>query len=132
MLNHERAMMAYLRLADISQQKKQLLGRDKFLVLTGAAACRAGWPEVAQRCRELVLRNNAAHLIGKWETFPEALRSPEFLPFERQLERFCGYEKAEFHLDQLGVDRASLVAGELQDVGAMASEILSAGHWEDE
>ena len=104
MRDHERAMLAYARLAHISQQKRQLLGRDKFLVLTGTAACRAGWPDVAQRCRELVVANNPAHLLARFADFPDALRSPDFEPLLKRLERFCGYEKAEHLLSELDIN----------------------------
>ena len=36
MPDHERAMLAYCKLAELSQEKRQLPGRDKFLVLAGA------------------------------------------------------------------------------------------------
>ena len=106
MHDHERAMLAYARLAAISQQKQQLPGRDKFLILAGAAACRAGWLDVAARCRELVLGHNPQHLLGENASFPDALRSPEFEPFLKQLRRQCGYERAEHLLGELGIDPA--------------------------
>jgi len=104
MRDHERAMLAYARLAQISHQKRQLPGRDKFLVLTGAAACRAGWPEVALRCRELVLHHNRMHMVSRFDTFADALRSPDFEPLLKRLERMCGYEKAEHLLAELEID----------------------------
>jgi hypothetical protein len=57
-----------------------------------AAACRAGWLEVADRCRQLVLEHNAAHRLGRHPTVAESLRHPDFAPFLKQLERLCGYE----------------------------------------
>lgn len=72
MRDHEAAMLAYIRLAEVSLRKRQPLGHNKLLVLAAAAACRAGWPEVAQRCRELVLEHNPAHLIGKFATVADA------------------------------------------------------------
>ena len=106
MHDHERAMLAYVKLADVSQQKQQLPGRDKFLILAGAAACRAGWLDVAARCRELVLSHNPHHLLREHDSFPDALRSAEFEPFLKQLERQCGYERAEHLLGELGIDPA--------------------------
>ena len=104
MHDHERAMLAYSELARIAEQKQQLDGRDKFLVLAGIAACRAGWLEVAARCRELVLTHNPRHLLSRQSSVPDALRSPEVEPFARQLERFCSYERAEHLLGQLGIE----------------------------
>jgi hypothetical protein len=103
MPDYERAMLIYARLAAISQEKQQLAGRDKFLILTGAEACRAGWPEVAARCRELVHANNPAHLLNRFETFPSALRDEEFVIFLKQLERFCTHEKGEHLLSELEI-----------------------------
>jgi hypothetical protein len=104
MRDHERAMLAYAILSDLSRKKGQYLGRDKFLILTAAAACRAGWPDVANRCYVLVLANNPLHLLGNYDQFTDALRSSDFEPFLKQLERFCGYEKAEHLLSELEIE----------------------------
>lgn len=98
MPDHDAAMLAFVKLAGISQDRNQLGPRDKFLVLAAAAACRGGWPPVAERCRELVLAHNGAHLLRRFSTFVEALRSDDFETYLRQTERFCSYEKAEYLL----------------------------------
>ena len=103
-MNHESAMLAYVRLADVSQRKHQLIGRDKLLVLATAAACRAGWIDVGERCRHLVLEHNPAHLIGTFPTAADAMRSGDFTPLVNQLERLCGYERAEFLVSELGLE----------------------------
>src|SRR5580704_19097410 len=103
-MNHEQAMLAYVKLADVSQQKHQLIGRDKLLVLATAAACRAGWIDVGERCRQLVLEHNPAHLIGTYPTVADAIRSADFTPLLNQLERMCGYERAEFMVSELGLE----------------------------
>jgi hypothetical protein len=103
-MNHESAMLAYVRLADVSQRKRQLIGRDKLLVLAAAAACRAGWIDVGERCRQLVLEHNPAHLIGTYPTAADAVRSSDFTPLLNQLERMCGYERAEFLVSELGLE----------------------------
>jgi len=125
MRDHEAAMLAYVRLAEVSRRKRQPLGRDKLLVLAAAAACRAGWPEVAQRCRELVLEHNPAHLIGKTATVADALRSEEFVPLLKQHERLCGYERAEFLVNDLGLESSSLREAAEKSAGQMAIELLS-------
>ena len=116
MADHERAMLAYATLASLAWRKKQLPGRDRFLVLTGASACRAGWPEVAERCRALILANNPRHRVAANPTFVEAMRDPDFAPFLRQQERFCGYERAEHLLRELAIDLAG--APDTGDVSA--------------
>jgi hypothetical protein len=122
-MNHERAMLAYVRLADVSQQKHQLIGRDKLLVLAAAAACRAGWIDVGERCRQLVIEHNPAHLIGTFPTAADALRSADFTPLVTQLERMCGYERAEFLVSELGLNAPQQDAE--QDAGQIALSILN-------
>jgi hypothetical protein len=122
-MNHESAMLAYVRLADVSQRKQQLIGRDKLLVLAAAAACRAGWIDVGQRCRELVLDHNPAHLIGTFPTAADAVRSSEFTPLLNQLERMCGYERAEFLVSELGLEPQPEDGA--RDAGQIALSLLS-------
>jgi hypothetical protein len=122
-MNHESAMLAYVRLADVSQRKQQLIGRDKLLVLAAAAACRAGWIDVGQRCRELVLEHNPAHLIGSYPTAADAVRSSEFTPLLNRLERMCGYERAEFLVSELGLEPQPEDGA--RDAGQIALSLLS-------
>ncbi len=129
MRNHERAMLAYALLADLSQQKGQYLGRDKFLVLTAAAACRAGWLEVANRCQVLILANNPVHLVSRYELFPDAMRDFDFESFLKQLERFCGYEKAEHLLNELELEPVVPQSEQGTDAGTYVLNILSGEHW---
>jgi len=99
-------MLPFVQLAEVSHRKRQLRPRDKLLVLAAAEACREGWPEVAERCRELVLAHNPRHLIGRFDTVADALRNEEFQFYLRQLARFCTRERAEFHASRLGLDEA--------------------------
>ncbi len=100
MMNDEAAMTAFARLAEVSQQKQQYPQRDKFLFLTGISACRAACVDIAARCREIVLANNPQHLIRKYASLPDALRSEDFEVFHAQLDRFCTFEKAEHLLHE--------------------------------
>src|SRR5262245_17208600 len=100
MPDHDAAMLAYVKLAGISQDRQQLGPRDKFLVLAGAAACRGSWPSVAERCRELILAHNPAHMVRRFATFAAAVEDGDFQTYLKQAERFCPYEKAEYLLDQ--------------------------------
>jgi len=117
-MNHESAMLAYVKLAAVSERKHQLIGRDKLLVLATGAAGRAGWIEVADRCRELVLEHNPAHLIGHFPTAADALRSTDFTALLNQLERTCSYERAEFLLSEQGLET---------DAGAADNRVTDAG-----
>jgi hypothetical protein len=125
MRDHESAMLSYIRLAEMSQRRRQLLGRDKLLVLASAAACRAGWPEVAERCRQLVLEHNPAHLIGNFPSVADALRSEDFAPLLKQHERLCGYERAEFLANDLGLKPDIRPEPDDKTPGQIALELLS-------
>jgi hypothetical protein len=124
MPDHESAMLSYIRLADVSERKRQQIGRDRLLVLAAAAACRAGWPDVAETCRNLVLKHNPAHLIANFATVSDALRSADFLPLLKQHERLCGYERAEFLVDDLGLESLSAKEGN-KTAGQLALDLLS-------
>ena len=124
MRDHEKAMLSYVRLAEVSAKKSQPLGRDKLLVLAAAAACSAGWPDVAARCRQLILAHNPAHVIGNFPTVADALRSDDFAPLIRQLERLCGYERAEFLVGELGLENEPPGPG-AKSAGERALALLS-------
>jgi hypothetical protein len=99
--NSDLALIQYLQLAKISQAKRQQAGSDRFLILAGVAACRSGWLDVAEACRDRVLEHNPHHLLNRWPTLPDAVRSPDFSTFLRQLERLCPVERAETILAEL-------------------------------
>ncbi len=101
--DHDAAMLTFVKLAGVSQSREQLGPRDKFLVLAGVAASRASHPAVAQRCRELVLAHNPAHLLKRYVSIEQALDDGEFQAYFKQVSRFCSYEKAEHHLSQLDI-----------------------------
>lgn len=124
MRNYDRELLNYLRLAAVSAAKSQPLGRDRFLILAGAAACRAGLLNVAARCRELVLQDNPRHLVGHYETFPDAVRDEEFTPLLKSLERLCPPEQAEYLLRNQSAEPAP-EAAEL-DAAQTAGELLDA------
>lgn len=128
MSNPDLAMVQYLELAKLSQARRQFAGRDRFLILAGAAACRAGFLEIAETCRTRVLGHNPHHLLSRWATFPDALRSEDFAVFQHQLERFCSVEKAEQLLS--GLD-ASLTLDETQPAQDFAWKQLADECWND-
>lgn len=127
MSNPDLALVRYLELAKISQAKRQQAGSDRFLILSGVAACRAGFLDVAELCRSRVLEHNPHHLLNQWPTLPDAIRSPDFAGFLRQLERFCPAERAEMLLSELGADVALREEASAQEV---ALKQLSDAVWE--
>lgn len=104
MIDHELRMCAYVRLAVLSHQKQQALPRDRFLLLGGCEAYRAGWPDVGQKCRELLLASNSHHQAGRFPDLAAALRDADFEKLRVQQERHCLPERAEHLLKQLGID----------------------------
>ena len=96
MPNRDLEMLTYLKLAELSQRKQNVLGCDKLLVLAGAAACEAGCLPVAERCREVLLRHQPRHLLARHASFADALRSDEFAPLLKRLRKLCSFEQAEF------------------------------------
>lgn len=103
-IDHELRMCAYVQLARLSHQKRQTLRRDQFLLLAGAEACRAGWPDVGEHCRKILVTSNPRHMAAKFPTLAEALRNEEFQQLVTQQERHCSSEKAEHLLQQLDLD----------------------------
>lgn len=103
MRDHEAAMSVYVQLAVISDQKKQRQVRDRFLLLAGVEACRAGWLEVAARCHQKLIESNHAHLANRHSTLADALRDPDFQKLVVHWERYCPFEKAEAMLRHLNL-----------------------------
>lgn len=104
MRDYESAMCAYAQLSVLSHDKRQGLARDRFLLLSGVEACRAGWLEVAERCRLLHNQSQPAHQLAKYPSLPDALRDPDFSRIAEHWEHWCSYERAEHLL--LGLQRS--------------------------
>jgi hypothetical protein len=100
--NHEIAMLSFTRLARISHETPHPLGRDRFLVLAGREACLAGWLDVAERCRTLILAENPHHFLSQSESFPDALRDAAKAGYFATFDSFCSFEQAEHLLYQNG------------------------------
>lgn len=107
MEKHERHMLAFAILASESRNRQQDQGELRFLLLTGTAACRAGFAKVAEACYRRVLEVNPHHMLANYTSLPEALKSPDFLTLVSRLDRFCTFEHAELLLEkhQPGWDR---------------------------
>jgi hypothetical protein len=124
MPDHERAMLAYAKLAEISHAKQQDQGRDKLLVLAGAEACLAGWPDVAARCREIIVAGHPSHILSRYATYADALRNEEFDSFLKSRRRFCSYERAEHLLRELGIEDTLNIATSGESAGERAGSSL--------
>jgi hypothetical protein len=124
MPDHERAMLAYAKLAEVSHARQQDQGRDKLLVLAGAAACYAGWPDVAAHCRDLIIAGHPSHILARFDTFADALRNEEFATFLKSRQRLCSYEHAEHLLRELELDNVLNLEGGEQSTGDRALAFL--------
>jgi hypothetical protein len=121
MRNHEIAMLSFARLAKISHETPHPLGRDRFLVLAGREACLAGWLEVAERCRTLILAGNAHHFLSQNDSFPDAIRDEANAGYFATFDSFCSFEQAEHLLSENG----ELVSECTSDAGKAAIHELS-------
>lgn len=95
MSSDERKLLNYLFLAAESHCKKQIPGRDRFLILAMIAACEIGFLELAERCRELIVQSSPHHLLNRYSDSEEAMQSEDFQVFGKQVSRFCTTERAE-------------------------------------
>lgn len=114
-------MLAFAQLALLSHQRQQATGTEKFIVLTGFAACRSGWLDVANQCWQLLSGMNPQHFVVRAGSFPDALRDSSLSSFVTMLERFCSFEQAEHLLDGQG---QSLEPQEGQTAGDAATQLL--------
>ena len=114
-------MLSFARLARISHETPHPLGRDRFLVLAGREACLAGWLEVAERCRALVLAGNTHHFLSHNESFPDALRDESNAGYFATFDSFCSFEQAEHLLAENG----ELISESPADAGEAAIHELS-------
>jgi hypothetical protein len=100
----DHALGTYLHLARASELRREMMVRDKLLVLAGVRATEMGLDEISDRCRARVLRRNARHLVRHWPTLGAALEDDEFRYYVRQLRRRYSPERAEHILERLGVE----------------------------
>ncbi len=126
MPNRDLEMLTYLKLAELSQRKRQQIGRDKLLVLAGVAACEAGCLPVAARCREIVLQQNPRHLLSRHASFADALRSDDFAPLLKRLRKLLSFEQAEFLARQWNLLDESIAECGAAEIDADALKLLSA------
>ena len=122
MRDHESAMQVYVQLAVISDQKKQPQVRDRFLLLAGVEACRAGWPDVAACCHRKLVASNPAHQAHRFATLADALRDEAFQQLVAHWERYCPFEKAEAMLRRLNLPKSESTD---QTVGQQMLDLLT-------
>src|ERR1700744_4827443 len=96
-------LLTYLHLAHASQLRRQLLVRDKLLVLAGMTALELDRDDISATCRERVLQHNPRHLMRRWPDLATAARTERFRSYLKQLRRKYSPERDEHMLDALGI-----------------------------
>lgn len=94
-MDHDHAFQTYLRLAVVSQEKGQLQGRDRFLLLAADEAAHAGLLDFSERLRIVLLSTQPRHLLSRYDSYTAAAQSEELKLLVKQMRRLCGVEKAE-------------------------------------
>lgn len=119
----------YLHLARAAELRRQMLVRDRVLLLAAVTAVHLRLPVIAAACRERVLTHNPRHLIGRWPTVAAALETEEFQSLVRQIAMRYAPERVEQLLTQLGIERGRERATYASD-GEYAAALLGAD-WDD-
>jgi hypothetical protein len=96
----EQLLELYLHLAKASEEQQRFGQREKFLVLAANVAAASGDSAAAEACRSAVVRNNPEHVLCKYESMNEALRSEDVVEYTHSLLRMYPFEKAEYLLDK--------------------------------
>ena len=101
----------YLHLAEASQRHGQAKQTERFLVLAAAYAQGAGFPRIAEDCRERLLDGNPDHFFRQASSVRKAFKSSVFRRHVRRLADIYPFRKAEHLL------RGFRVAGYAMDHG---------------
>ncbi len=125
MATEDLRLLNYLFLAAESHRRKQIPGRDRFLLLTLISACEAGMPELADQCRQIILHNSPHHLLSRYSCAIDAMRSEEFQVFTRQIRRFCTSERAEQLAQGLGYHPEQKLEKGRENVAQLADELIN-------
>ena len=97
-----RELVIFARLAQAFKNRLQMQDRDRALVMAGVCASMLEMEVIANFCRQLILKNNPGHMLKKFPSFQEALRTEDFVTFLKQVRRKLPTEKAENLLVDFG------------------------------
>jgi len=109
-------LFIYLSLARARKQELKVPDHDRLMVLSAVAACELGLHEVSQYCRQMVLKNNPGHMIGRYPIVDDAIADQDFQYFLRQIRRRFTIEYAEVELEKLNINyqQALIEAGSVE------------------
>lgn len=97
----EGAIDVFLHLARASRLDGRRMQEDKFLLLAGCAAQQAGYGDVAERCRALILDHSPTHMLRQYASMTEAASAEDVLRYAEQLRAIYPLEKADYLLVRL-------------------------------
>ncbi len=95
----DRKIETYRELADIYDRQGQAQMRDRFLVLAADTAYSGGQTQEAERLRDRLLRLNPHHLLKPYDSYAEAVKSPDIGNYLTALRRSHPYEVTEHMLE---------------------------------
>ncbi len=113
----------YQQLAEESQRTGRTEDRERFWLLAADAALQAGKPEEAERLRRTVLSHNANHFLRPYNSFAEAIKTPDILKYIQDLRKHYPPAQAERLLESLRAQAAAKAASE-QNVNKAALATL--------
>jgi hypothetical protein len=95
MASADATLRVYEALAHWYERQGQAKQRDWFLVLAADRALAAGRPDEAERLRGRLLQTNPHHLLKPFDSFAEALKSPDVEGYVADLRRLYPPDMAE-------------------------------------
>ena len=93
---------AYVQLAQSLELRREMMDRDRLLVLAAVAASERHLEPFAAYCRHRVLEHNPGHMLRRYASVMEASVDPDFQHFLRQVRRRFPSEKVETLLVRSG------------------------------
>lgn len=93
---------AYVQLAQALESRREMMDRDRLLVLAAVAASQRHLEPFAAYCRHRVLEHNPGHMLRRYASVMEASVDPDFQHFLRQVQRRFPSEKVETLLVRSG------------------------------
>lgn len=94
-MNHEAACWNYLKLATLADQKGQWLPRNRLLLMVSVTAARAGWLDLAENARQMLIALNPRHALNSTYPIAEALKNESVQALIIRYSRQVSYERAE-------------------------------------
>jgi hypothetical protein len=100
----------YLQLAEESARTGHLEDRERFWLLAADAALQAGQVEEAERLRRNILSHNSNCFLRPYNSFAEAMKTPDILKYVQDLRKHYPPAQAERRLESLRSQDASKTA----------------------